>query len=339
MNTESENTPVETSDDVDLDTFAKELFGQSDSAGGETTPEDVTDPTDEDDASIQDEDAVNNPEDEDTLAPADEDPDDEERAEEESAPPKKKNEVQERINEITSKYREEQRQRLALEERIAALEVSKQDPTPTPKIEEAKAGEPDPFAKNEDGSDKYPLGEYEPKVNKDLVSWQVSESLKALNTQQEQEKAKQESKTQADALVSEWNAKLEPARERYPDFSEKSQEFIGSIEGSIDPAYEDYLSAAIMNMDYGTDVLYYLASNPDEAKAIIAKGPTKATVALGRIEAKFAEAEAEKTLARPKASKAPPPPPSNKGASAARGVIKGDEDDLDAFTRELFKTK
>ena len=95
-------------------------------------------------------------------------------------------------------------------------------------------------------------------------------------------------------------------------------------------------------MDKGPDVLYYLASNPEEARQIVNSGAQKATLALGRIEAKFLEVESKKSSAKPKVSKAPTPPPPNARARGANGAfisVQPDTDDLDAFEAAFFDKK
>ena len=75
-----------------------------------------------------------------------------------------------------------------------------------------------------------------------------------------------------------------------------------------------------------------------EAKRIVDLGPTKAALALGRIEARFANAANPK--AAPKVSKAPTPPARlNRGSAQAMPDVPGDTDDLDAFSRQFFKKR
>ena len=93
-------------------------------------------------------------------------------------------------------------------------------------------------------------------------------------------------------------------------------------------------------MDHGPDVLYYLSNHPEEAHAIVNSGAQKATLALGRIEARFVEAEATKVLAKPKITKAPPPPTATaRGTGGGGRSVSPDTDDLDAFASEFFARK
>lgn len=333
---EETNTPVVTVTD-DLDAFEKQLFGQSVPTDEAATSDEATETVEQaDDANTETVDTQTT-EDTDTLAPEDDSEDTEDSPDTETQEKPKKNRYQERIDELTAKYREAERQReadrKAFEDRIKALE------SPTKTVEQTATTEgPDPNEKLPDGKDKYPLGEYDPTYVRDLAKFEVAQELKTLEETRKAKEREASQNAQLEELHESWNNKLTPAQERYPDFVQKSQDLLESFT-DLDPAYEDYLSATIMGMDYGPDVLYYLASNPAEATSIFKSGATKATIALGRLEAKFAEAEAEKTLARPKVSQAPNPPPTVRGAAPAKMPVAPDTDDLDAFERELFKKK
>lgn len=326
MSTEN-NTPVESTDE-DLDLFSSEFFSQK-----PLDPEPANSETEEA-VSTEDNDAPNDTQDddeEDTLAP--EDDADEEEVQEEPAP--KKNRFQERIDELTAKAREAERREQAMQAKLDEI-ISKQNEKPvvpaTPVVDDG----PTPDAKNEDGTDKYPLGEFDPNYLKDSMRHMLQQEKRS---QEEQEKARKEQEAQDDAraeMYSQWNEKLTPAKEKYPDFEEKGQALLSTFE-NIDAAYGEFLTATLMSMDYGPDVLYYLSNNPAEAQRIVDSGPTRANIALGRIEAKFADFEETKQTVRPKVSKAPTPPPTNKGASPAAGSVSVDTDDLDAFANLLFK--
>lgn len=342
----TEQNPVE-SPDVDLDTFAADFFGQK-----QADPEPASSEVDED-ADTEESDApqedTQTPED-DALADEDEDTDeddgdDEEDADEEPSEPepkpKKKNRLQERIDELTAGRREAEREAAKLRADLEAIKTqleSKTEKTDTSQ-KSKDDGRPNPDATNEDGSAKYELGEFDPQYQADLVNY--------LFEQREKEAAAKAAKTaeeariqaQREALETNWQEKLGPAQERYPDFMEKGQQLVDSFDG-IDQAYGEYLTSTLMSMEFGPDVLYYLASNPDEAKKIVDSGPTKATVSLGRLEAKFADAAQEKQKARPKVSKAPAPPAHRtKGSAAAVVDVADDTDNLDDFSKKFFTKK
>lgn len=326
----SQETPVGDVTD-DLDTFSADFFGQK-----EATPPQASEEEAPDEAPTTDAPNEEDTHDGDSDTPADE-PDDEDEDEDETPPEpvKKKSRAQERIEELNAKYRETERELNELKQRLE----QKENPVPVTQEQVVVNKAPTPEDLNEDGTEKYPLGEFDPTYIRDLTRHTLQEEREAMKAQEQAEIAQQAIADQKTALQTEWQGKLGPAQERYPDFQEKGQELIAQFDG-IDQNYGEYLTATIMSLDYGTDVLYYLANNPDEAKAIVASGPTKATVALGRIEAKFADADAEKQLARPKISKAPAPPAHvNKGSAVAKPTVAPDTDDLEAFSSEFFKKK
>lgn len=317
-NTAADAAPVEQT----LDDFSAELFGQSEAP--------VEEATSEEESEVSESDALEN---DNPTQEEDDTPTEEETEEEVEKPAPKKTRFQERIDELTAGKREAERKAQELEDRLARLEAAKQDPEPQTKSETSSEG-PDPYAKNEDGSDVYPLGEYDPNYLRDYTKHLIAAEREAakISDTQAQEQARIESERLE--LQKAWESKLDPARERYPDFQEKGEELIASFDG-IDEAYGEYLTAQIMDLEYGTDVLYYLATHPDEAKAIVESGARKATVALGRLDARIAVSEETKQEAPRKVSQAPTPPPTNKGAAPVT-TVSPDTDDLDAFSRILY---
>lgn len=327
MSTENEN-PVVVQDDLDL--FSADFFGQN-----ESTPEPASSEETEE-ADLDENDAPNEDTHGDEADDLDVDEDEgEPEAEEEVAPaPKKKNRFQERIDDLVGKQRESERQLAEALRQLEDLKQNKPEPTPAPTAVEENTG-PTVNDLNEDGTDKYPLGEFDPGYIRDLTRFTIQQEREAIKAQDERDEAQRQQDAQRAELQSGWNEKLGPAKERYPDFQEKGEQLLDTF-SSIDQAYGEYLSAVLMSIDHGPDVLYYLANNPDEAAKIVNSGSTRATLALGAINARFAEAEQEKQSARPRVSKAPTPPPQNKGSAAALPEVPDDTDDLEAFNRKLF---
>jgi hypothetical protein len=311
----------------DLDAFATEFFG-----GNKVTEPDAK-PEPEDAAQEQKAEVAAEVQSEELTDQ------DEAEAEAELAAAKPKSKVQERIDELVRQReeikRESERQlqevRREFEAKLAAIskpaEVIKQETT---------NAEPAPDALNPDGSPKYALGEFDPQYIRDLTRFTL-ESERAVVMQREAEQRKQaEQLTQAMALQQSWNQKVESAKEKYPDLIEKGQTLLGGF-ANLPQDYATYLSTVLQSMDHGPDVLYYLSSHPDEARTIVNSGAQKATLALGRIEAKFVQAEAEKVVAKPKVTQAPPPPRvGSRGTGGAAQTVAPDTDDLDAFAKVFF---
>lgn len=252
--------------------------------------------------------------------------------EEEVAPPKpKKNSFQERIDQLSEKARLERERADALEARLAKLEAPVEDKAVKP----VATGEPTPDDVGEDGVAKYPLGEFDPQYAKDLIRFTLDAQLNEQKAEQKRHAELLEFEKAEEKRLAEWNEKLAPAQERYPDYTEKAQGLLETF-GGLDEQYGDYLTTTIMQMEFGPDVLYYLSNNLELAKDIVDSGPVGATIALGRLESRYLNAEEEKEK-RIRVSNAPPPPPSNKGSAVSVPEVPGDTEDLDAFTDLLFK--
>jgi len=328
------NTPVEVVIDDDLDSFSETFFGQNESveapasATEDETPDDTSDALEPNDTPVEDDADGNKTED---------DPEPETPKEEKLTP------TQKRINEVVGKQRAAERERdaaiaarEALEARIAQLTAQSEQTKPAEASSEDTG--PSPLDKNEDGTDKYPLGDFDPNYIRDLVKHE--EEIRWNERIREEAQRSEQAAVEAEikAIEDNWTEKLGTAKERYPDFEEVSQELIDHFEG-IPQDYGEYLVRTLQSMEHGPDVLYYLAQNPDIADQIVKSGPQKATIAFGRIEARFEKEASAAPVAQPRISQAPTPPPQNKGNNAAVIEVADDTDDLDAFTAKLFKKR
>jgi DNA repair exonuclease SbcCD ATPase subunit len=248
--------------------------------------------------------------------------------ESEEKPVKKKtSRFQERIDQLTAAAKEAERKLAEYEAK--QLETAKPEPAkPQQKVED-NAPKFDDL--NADGTDKYPLGNFDPAFTRDLTLHILEEKERAANERAAIEAAQRQEQEARTQLQQEWEQKLEPASEKYEDFLDKVVELEDTFSG-LDPAYSDYLTETVKSLEHGPDVLYYFANNLEEAKKFIRMGPLQATLALGEYNAMFKSGAVKKET---KVSKAPPPPQVNKG-SKTRTSVAADTDDLDAFTQLLF---
>lgn len=320
MSTE-QNTPVELDGNNLSEDFARDLLGQGTQAPASAEAEPEETPEVELDAS--------NTNDEVTQDDEDDTPQEQET---DQAPKPKKKTAQERINELVGKQREAERKLEEAQKRIEELTAKSTAAT------KEQVG-PTPDDKNEDGTEKYPLGEFDANYIRDLTRFEYSRAKEEAEIEQKlaAEKAKVqeiEDAQQADVQAA-WNEELQSAQERYPDFMEVAQDFVSTIEKVIPEDFGAYLSEVIKQMDNGTEVLYYLANNQEEAGDILAAGPVKATLSLGAISKRLNKASPEAEVVNP--TKAPPPPKYNKGTAGATGKVRPDTDDLTKFAREFFK--
>lgn len=333
MSTETNiDTNIEVQDD--LDAFAAELFGESKPPSDNAKSEDVAEPEDVSGAPTEETDTHSAEENDGATEDdeSEEEPDDTET--DDNAKPKKTNRYQERINEVTAARRQAERERDELKRKLEELT----NPAKTTDKAEVTttSTEPQPNDKNEDGSDKYPLGEFDPQYLKDVVQHMLNEQQAAQQKEAEQkQKLTQEQQYRAERQ-DEWNTKLVDVQDRYPDYQEKGEQMLAMFEG-IDEAYGQYLTDTLMEMDAGPEVFYYLANNLEEAQEIVNAGPRKATIAFAKIEAQLAGNTATKTP-QVKTTKAPTPPPQLKGSAVSK-TVSLDTDDLDAFSKVLFNKK
>lgn len=315
-------TETQTDDTENLDTFSKDFFGQK-PAAAETKAE----VEQEDDAEAGK-----------VTETQDKDPNEEADAEFVEAPPKKKT-VQDRIDELVKQREDVKRDS---DQRIEQLRREFEAKIADLQPKQAKApevGEPTAIDLNPDGTEKYPLGEFDPQFIRDLTRHTLQEESKKAYAKQEADTQVRQQQEAQQTLQTSWNGKVEAAKAEYPDIIEKGQALLNGFTNLPDE-YAGYLSNVLMGMEKGADVLYYLSNNPQEAITIVNSGAQKATLALGRIEAKFLDADAQKQNAKPKVSKASPPPAErSRGTNGAFVSVAPDTDDLKAFEAEFFRRK
>ena len=329
MNTDS-NTGVEIDISDDLDLFSQELFGT-----GKPKEESVDKvETDEEDTLAPAEDTIEKEpkkvEDEDN-----EDPEDDEEVDGDETSKfkiKTKLTARERIQQLNEKFREEERRRIAVEERLLELERKATDKV-VEKPSESTLKAPSHDEKLEDGSDKYPLGEYDP----DYILALHKHAAETTRYELAAEIQKQQEEAQKTALVNEvvstWNTKVVEASERLPDLQERADALEDQFAG-YDPQIVESLAMTIMSLDNGPDVLYYLSENPEEAREI-AKGGPRALVMLGRLDS-MVQPKAKK-VEPVKVTEAPEPPPSRSRGVQGRFTPSADTDNLEDFEKVFYQ--
>lgn len=324
-NTNDTTTPtVDTSDD--LDSFEQEFYGKSEDA-----PAPKENPVETEDEVDEEVEAEETPSGNDQAAT----PEDSDDGEEEAPKSQKKRQTaQERIDEITAKYRETER--LLQEERAKNQQAPKPQPeTPAaPEAEGPKAPTPDDV--DAEGNALYPLGEYDPKFIRELTRFtiqQESEAARVANIAREQALQEQ---ARAQALQQNWQESIAEVSEELPDFMEKTQS-LAPVFATVEPEYAEFLAQTIMGMDMGPQVLYHLATHPADAQNLVQRSREQAMIALGRIQGMY-DRGGDIPARGIRVSKASTPPPINKG-NKARKAVRGDTDDLDAFEREFYNRK
>lgn len=330
----SDSQPVDVNTD-NLDDFSDLLFGKATPAETEveTKAEEVTETpsaTEEPEEAEVEESTAEEADDGDDAPEAG----DEDEVQEEAPKPKGRKPAGVRIKELTTKAYDAERRADALARELEAIKSQTKVPEEVPVRKtaplDAAAPHPDDLV---DGQPKYPLGEFDPTYIAELTRFIIRKESNEEKTKQEAERIQNETQIAERELLNTWNDKVKNVADRLPDLPEKVTELESNI-GHIEPKYGEYLASTIMSLEYGPDVLNYLADHPEEARSIVDSGPTRATIALGRLEARFvAGEEVEKGIVI--TTKAPPPPPRTKGSGGKTGVA-ADTDDLDAFEKQFF---
>ena len=222
MNIETTNADTTPTPEPSLDDFEATFF-QTKTTSEEPAPVETQETVEDDGVATNDTNNDSVVEDIEELEDSDENDD--------GTPPKKETRAEKRIRELNAKYREEERKRLELEERIAKLELPKNNDntsnndnkTPTETVD---SGPKAPHWDDEDekGNKKYPLGQFDPQFNADLVRFTVQEEQRRLEERQRQTEESRRIQEAEAAMQAEWEEKLAPALERYPDYVDKGQE-------------------------------------------------------------------------------------------------------------------
>lgn len=319
-------TEVQFDNTDDLDTFTDDFFGRKPS---EEKPAETK-------AGVEQE-KVEEQTAEETDAQTDDKQDEAELQEEIPEKPKRKT-VQDRIDEVVRQREELRRESEAkLAELRAEIEAIKKGNKPADATQVQQPQEPTPDAVDKDGNPIYALGEFDPQYIKDLTRFTLDQERARSEAEIAEAQRKATVELEQRTLQTQWNERLTNATQEYPDLVEKGQALLNGF-NNLDDGYAGYLSTVIMSMDKGPDVLYYLANHPEEAVAIVNSGAQKATLALGRIEARFLQSEKE--APKPKITKAPPPPNVQaRGTNGAFISVAPDTDDQAAFEAEFFRKK
>lgn len=222
---------------------------------------------------------------------------------------------------LEERLAEAERARAAAEARLAALEALKsQEKQEEPNDAQDADPEPDPA--------NYEFGLADAKYIADSARWNARQEFRA----QEQQRAAQ---AELAAIETTWKSRIADKRivETYPDFDEKV------IKGADKDAWALSPIGALLikNSEYGPDVAYHLASNPEESRRIAAMEPYEQMRAIARLEGRFeALASAPKATTNPPSKVAPsaPPPPQTRtrGAGGRFGVDPATED-FNAFSK------
>jgi hypothetical protein len=160
----------------------------------------------------------------------------------------------------------------------AAAEPPKVESKPAPAQERAK---PAPTDKDDKGQLKYKtLEEY----LEDLSDWKVEQRIAKLEKETIEKQAKEAVERDQREISENWNTQVEAARAKHADFDTVA------LDPKLPIPQGSAIEQWVLDSEIGTEILYHLASHPDELKAINAMPPVKAARALTVLEAELSDA-------------------------------------------------
>lgn len=184
----------------------------------------------------------------------------------------KPNRVQERIDELTRKAGEKEREAAYWR---GVAEAAKPKEAEAPK---AAAGKP--IADQFESYEAY---------TEALTDWKVDQKL-----------AEREAKQQASAQATTWQQRAAAAKAELPDFEEVMQ----STTAPMSPA----MAEAIRDSEHGPALAYHLAKHPAEAIRLAGLSPVAAAREIGRLEATLSTPKAAAPAPAKRITTAPTPP-------------------------------
>lgn len=255
--------------------------------------------------------------------------------------PKKAQGVQKRLDELTRQREDEKRARLNSEQQLErTLKLLEKAMEGKPAQVEAK-DDADPEPAEPDVAKYTDQNVYNTDYRRylqNLAKWEGRSAAKQ-TLKEEREAAQKRAQEDGHRKVSEtYQARVDKAREKYPDYDAKVY--------SESVPFTRPMTDAIVEMEHGTDVAYFLADNPQEFDRISKLSPRGQVMELGYLSAQFrSQKAAEPAAQKAPVSQAPKPirPLGGGGGSPAPGSPQGGEESMDAYaarrSKELAKER
>jgi hypothetical protein len=232
--------------------------------------------------------------------------------------------VRKRIDKERWKRGELERENAELKAKLA-----NQDTEPAKQKTAPAATKDDPRPVRPKLSDFENYEEYDAKIDEyqeQLTDWKVREVKRKDAAEAEETRRREVAETQ----TSTWKSREADFVKAHSDYETK----LKTLEFPDSPAVPA-VRQALLESEVGPAVLYHLASNPDQAKALLALSAASAVRELGKIEAQISPKSTPETETR-KTTNAPKPPAKvADGSGAAPKAV--DPKDLDKMSMKDFK--
>jgi hypothetical protein len=224
----------------------------------------------------------------------------------EAAPKKKKGGFQKRIDKLSKRAQEAEREKeYWKQEALKGKAPGEQKVEPKKEADTSKKPKAEDFEKHEEFIEA-------------MADWKAEQKL-----------ADREAKQREAQVKSEGQKKRDEHFKRYEEFKAKHEDFEETLEDIKGIQVSMTVNNAIIESEFGPALMYEFAKNPDELKRISALDPIAAAKAIGKIEARIEKDSSlekeEKVEAKPETTKAPKP---IKPVGGKASVIKTIRDDL-----------
>ena len=175
----------------------------------------------------------------------------------------------------------------------------------------ASVQHPQPKAAEDPGKPRLEQFETLEAYQEALTDWHVTK-------REEQRQADANAKAAADAqqkLQTEWDSRQKAARKAHADYDDV-------IEATAAPEGPGVVAArqAMLEDDAGAEILYHLATHPDDLKRIAALQPIAAVREIGRLSAMFLTPSSANGKQRLSAAPKPPPPNTRPAKSVSDSI-------------------
>lgn len=223
-----------------------------------------------------------------------------EESKEEKPKDKKQGKFSKRLSELTAQRNAERERVAQLEARLKEIE-EKSKPKEETKEVKSTDGKPNPA----DFTDAFDYAEK-------LAEWSAKQAL----AKREQEEKEKTAKQEQEKVVKTWQERIEKAKQDIEDFDD--------VVAASEVKVSDQVRDALIESEYGPQVLYYLANNEEIANKIANMTVMGALREIGKIEAKIEAKQGKKEEVKTSVSKAPAPITPIRGGKAGVQAVDGD---------------
>lgn len=268
----------------------------------------------------------------DDVDPATPDDDDAEKGDPPAPEEQQGASTQERIDELTAKRREaerelaeERRAKADLEARLAKLEKGdKPEESSSEKKDDPKDKRPNP--------DDYEFGDADSKFIADLARYETRQELKEERERRDAEATRQTMEQELKKVEDSWTERSssEDVKTKYADFHEKVSKGADNGDWALSP----FGTVLVKASEVGPDIAYHLASNPDESRRIAGLSNIEQAIELGRLEGRFLNAGDQPAApAKKTVTSAPTPPQKRSRGTGGKYAVEADTEDFSSFDK------